>query len=88
MALPPVLPFVLVPANDVAPLSSPKESQKSLRSGSTTFLEEGAPASPLDPCDDGLAVAAGPSMNLENCSAAPFVPVWIFCAREDAVRRA
>lgn len=88
MALPPpALPLALVPANDVAPLSSPKESQKSLRSGSTKFLEEGGP---LDPCDDdGLAVAvAGPSMNLENCSAAPFVPVWIFWAREEAVRRA
>lgn len=87
---PPALPFALVPANDVAPLSSPKESQKSLRSGSMTFLEEGAaPASPLGLCDDGLAVtAAGPSMNLENCSAAPFVPVWMFWAREEAVRRA
>lgn len=79
MALPPpVLSFAPIPTNDVAPLSSPKESQKSLRSGSTTFLEEGGP---LDPCDDdddddGLAVTvAGPSMNLENCSAAPFVPV-------------
>lgn len=77
MALPPpVLSFAPIPTNDVAPLSSPKESQKSLRSGSTTFLEEGGLLDPCDDDDDGLAVAvAGPSMNLENCSAAPFVPV-------------
>lgn len=90
---PPTLPFIPVPADDVTPLGgSPKESQKSLRSGPTAFLDEGvAPASPLDPpCDGGSVEAgsAGPSMNLENCSAAPFVPVWIFWAREEAVRRA
>ena len=84
MALPAPLPFAPVPANNVGPLSSPNESQKSLRSGSSTVLE-GAP-SPLDPCDE--LEAAGPSMNLENCSAAPFVPVWIFWAKEEAVRRA
>lgn len=93
LPLPPALPFALVPADGVAPLGgSPKESQKSLRSGPTTFLEGVAPANPplIPPCDGGSAeaVVAGPSMNLENCSAAPFVPVWIFWAKEEAVRRA
>lgn len=92
-------PFVAFPARPPPPmkppaLSSPKESQKSRRSGSTAAL----PPARLPPVAPALVPVAeeeeedvtllSPSMNLLNCSAAPLVPVWMFCASEAAVRRA
>ena len=57
----------------------PKVSQKSFRSGSVASFELPPRAAPPLPPS---------SMNLLNCSAAPFVPVWMVCPTEAAVMRA
>lgn len=60
---------------------APNESQKSLRSGSTVL--DGPPL--------GLELVEPPtpsSMNRFSCSAAPLVPLVMFCATDAAVSRA